>query len=198
MYPTTSCTTSSGTPISAQAICWLVHSFSPMPKSLRKQTKPKPKRRVRSDSSENPWDPVLFARLCREGLRKKITDNFDTMAKVVNCSDLFHGVHCELNLLARGNNNFLVPGNRMLKEGGIYMVHVKYDTSVDDSGSTEDDFTWGAYSCDEFTSGTISSVRYLGSASSLAEASTKMTGSVAACVAEMLSSNKDSDDCSSS
>ena len=153
---------------------------------------------MRSGSSEYPWDPILIARLCREGLRKKITDNFDTMAKVVGCSDLFHGVHCELNLLARGNNNFLVPGNRMLKEGGIYMVHVKYDTSGDDSGSTDDDLTWGAYSCDEFTSGTISSVRYLGSASSLAEASTKMKGRIAGCVAQMLSYNKDSDECSGS
>ena len=172
--------------------------FAPMPKSPKKQARPKPKKRVRSGSSEYPWDPVLIARLCREGLRKKITDNFVIMAKVVGCSDLLHGVHCELNLLARGNNNFLVPGNRMLKEGGIYMVHVKYDTSGDDSGSTDDDLTWGAYPCDEFTSGTISSVRYLGSASSLAEASTKMKGRIAGCVEQMLSYNKDSDECSGS
>lgn len=182
----------------AQAICCLVHSFAPMAKSSKKQGKPKPKRRVRSASSENPWDPILIATLCREGLRKKVKNDFDTMAKVVNCSDLFHGVHCELNLLGRGNNNFLVPGNRMLKKEGIYMVHVKYDTSGVDSCSTDDDLTWGTYSCDEFTSGTISSVRYLGSASSLAEASTKMKGSVAGCVAQMLSYNKESDECSSS
>ena len=182
----------------AQAICCLVHSFATMTKSSKKKGKPKPKRGNASSSSANSWDPILVAKLCREGLRRTMKDDFDTMAKVVHCSDLFHGVHCELNLLARGNNNFLVPGNRMLKKDGIYMVHVKYDTSGVDSCSTDDDLTWGTYSCDEFTSGTISSVRYLGSASSLAEASTKMKGSVAGCVAQMLSYNKESDESSSS
>ena len=65
---------------------------------------------------------------------------------------------------------------------------MKYDTAVDGSGSVED----------EFTIGTMSAVRWLGSGASLAEASTKMINPVSAVVRDMLSFNAETDETSSS
>ena len=100
----------------------------------------------------------LLGRLCREGPRHTPCDDFDTIAKVVCFDNLLHGPHCELNLLARGNNCYRVIGGKTLKPGYIYMVHVNYDAN--DPGSTEED---------ELTAGTVSSVRYLGTCASLTE-----------------------------
>ena len=64
------------------------------------------------------------------------------------------------------------------------MVHVNYD--ADDENKN-----------DEFTGGTISSVRYLGTTADITEACKRMTQKVSAYVQEMLSFNADPDDASS-
>lgn len=111
----------------------------------------------------------LLGRFCKEGARHTPCDDFDTIAKVVCFDNLLHGPRCELNLLARGNNCYLVIGGKTLVIGGktlkpryVYMVHVNYDAN--DAGSTEED---------EFTVGTVSSVRCLGTSASLKEACKK-------------------------
>ena len=61
------------------------------------------------------------------------------------------------------------------------MFHVNYDQ--DDDKET----------IDEFTAGTISSVRYLGTAKSISDASKRMTLNVSSAVADMLSYNTETD-----
>lgn len=129
-------------------------------------------------TSKGLWKASELSQLCREGLRHRPSNDFNTIAKVVCCDHLFHGVHCEVNLLARGNDNFRVLGDKLLRPGSLYMVHVKYDTHHEDD--SEDD---------EFTSGTILSARLMGSPTSLAQACTQMPLEVSQCVTEMLSYN---------
>ena len=62
------------------------------------------------------------------------------------------------------------------------MFHASYD---DDDGGEE--------IIDEFTAGTISSVRYLGTAKSISDASRRMTLNVSSAVADMLSYNTEPD-----
>ena len=61
------------------------------------------------------------------------------------------------------------------------MFHVSYDEDDDEE------------TIDEFTAGTISSVRYLGTAKSISDASGRTTPSVSGAVADMLSYNTDPD-----
>ena len=78
-------------------------------------------------------------------------------------------------------------GHQNLKPGATYIVHVKYDVDVSDSSDEND----------EFTVGTISDVRYRGTAASPAEACKSMTRKDCAYVHNVLSFNAGSDDDSS-
>ena len=106
-----------------------------------------------------------LARLCREGPKNNPSNDFDTIAKVVCFDELPHGPHVEFNMLARGNNCFRLMGTKTIQPGAIYMVHVNYD--ADDENNN-----------DEFTVGTISSVRYLGTTADITEACKRMTQKV--------------------
>ena len=147
-----------------------------------------PKKAMKTKTSpKTPWNPSLLAQMCRQGTNQKPPDDFDTIAKVVCVGDLLHGLHVELNLPGGGNNCFRLAGTKILKPGAIYMIHVNYDADVSDSSDEKD----------EFSVGTISDVRYLGTAASLAEACKSMTRKVCAYVHNMLSFNEGSDDDSS-
>ena len=146
-----------------------------------------PKKAMKKTSPKTQWNPSLLAQMCRQGANQTPSDDFDTIAKVVCMGDLLLGPHVELNLLGRGNNCFRLAGTKTLKPGAIYMVHVKYDVDVSDSSDEND----------EFTVGTISDVRYRGTAASLAEACKSMTRKDCAYVHNMLSFNAGSDDDSS-
>ena len=121
------------------------------------------------------------------GNQPEAPNDFVTIAKVVCVGDLLHGLHVELNLLGRGNNCFRLAGTKTLKPGAIYMVHVKYDVGVSDSSDEND----------KFTVGTISDVRYRGTAASPAEACKSMTRKDCAYVHNVLSFKAASDDDSS-
>ena len=137
---------------------------------------------TRTRSGAIVWHGDVLVGILKDIQKRARPNGFFSIGKVVCFSWLYHGPHVELNVFGQGSNCFRVaPDWRHMCPGAIYMFHVVYD---DDSG--EEIF-------DECTAGTISSVRYLGTAKSISDASRRMTLNVSSAVVDMLSYNRELD-----
>ena len=187
--------------------CWLkqpvhrnrLHTMAPKSSMKRKSrlvTKPVPvtpsvppvpsskasKFATRTRSGAVAWHSDGLAKILEDIRNRPDADSFESIGKVVCFDKLPHGPHAEVNVFGHGNNCFrVVPDFKCLEPRGVYKFHVRYDVEDDDEP------------IDEFTIGTISSVRYLGTAKSISDASGRMTPNVSRAVAEMLRYNTDAD-----
>ena len=189
------------------SVCWLeqpvhrnrLHTMAPkssMKSKSRLVTKPVPvtpsvppvpsskaiKFATRTRSGAVAWHSDGLAQILENMRICPGSNSFDSIGKVVCFDKLPHGPHAEVNVFGHGNNCFrVVPDVKCLEPRGVYKFHVRYDVEDDDEP------------IDEFTSGTISSVRYLGTAKSLSAASRKMPKNISRAVLDMLSYNADLD-----
>ena len=63
-----------------------------------------------------------------------------TLAKILSCSNLLHGIQAEVNFLPGGNELVRVPDSiGMLRQGSVYMVDCRFD-DCSEGGKCLDDY----------------------------------------------------------
>ena len=76
-----------------------------------------------------------------------------TLAKIICCSNLLHGIQAEVNLLPRGNELVRVPDSiGMLRQGSVYMVDCRFD-----------DYSEGGTCLDDYVSCEVQKAKFVGS-----------------------------------